>query len=61
MESLSDLKTLATKLNPAVGYWDPLKLGEVRFARVARPRRRRLFFWARGAAPPPPAAEKPKC
>ena len=22
MESLADLKTLATKLNPAVGYWE---------------------------------------
>ena len=29
MESLSDLKAIATKLNPSVGYWDPLKLGEV--------------------------------
>jgi len=30
MESLADLKGIATKLNPAVGYWDPLKLAEVR-------------------------------
>ena len=30
MESLADLKAVATKLNPAVGYWDPLKLAEVR-------------------------------
>jgi hypothetical protein len=32
MESLSDLKEVALKLNPAVGYWDPLKLGEVSLA-----------------------------
>ena len=30
MESLADLKTFAKKLNPAVGYWDPLQLAEVR-------------------------------
>ena len=30
METIDDLKAVATKLNPAVGYWDPLKLAEVR-------------------------------
>lgn len=30
METIEDLKGIATKLNPAVGYWDPLKLAEVR-------------------------------
>ena len=39
MESIADLKEVATKLNPAVGYWDPLKLAEVRLlpGRCARP------------------------
>ena len=31
METVADLKTLATKLNPAVGYWDPLKLSDMDF------------------------------
>tara|TARA_B100000524_G_scaffold138851_1_gene69567 strand:+ start:3549 stop:4394 length:846 start_codon:yes stop_codon:yes gene_type:complete len=28
METLEDLKTMAPKLNPVVGYWNPLCLGE---------------------------------
>jgi len=28
METLDDLKALSTKLNPTVGYWNPLALGE---------------------------------
>ena len=28
METVSDLKALATDLNPAVGFWDPIKLSE---------------------------------
>jgi hypothetical protein len=28
METIDDLKTMAPKLNPIVGYWNPLSLGE---------------------------------
>eukprot|EP00325_Prymnesiales_sp_UTEX-LB-985_P010209 CAMPEP_0174714056 /NCGR_PEP_ID=MMETSP1094-20130205/16231_1 /TAXON_ID=156173 /ORGANISM="Chrysochromulina brevifilum, Strain UTEX LB 985" /LENGTH=253 /DNA_ID=CAMNT_0015913321 /DNA_START=89 /DNA_END=850 /DNA_ORIENTATION=+ len=28
MESIDDLKAMSTKLNPIVGYWNPLSLGE---------------------------------
>lgn len=31
METLADLKTLSTELNPFVCYWDPLKLAEYEF------------------------------
>jgi hypothetical protein len=31
MDALADLKDYAKKLNPAVGYWDPLKLSEQNF------------------------------
>merc|ERR1719182_1201532 len=28
METIDDLKAMAPKLNPVVGYWNPLSLGE---------------------------------
>jgi len=31
METVGDLKTLADKLNPAVGFWDPIGLAEAEF------------------------------
>ena len=49
MESISDLKVLATKLNPAVGYWDPLKLSEVCHPPKAGDGPPRIHFWG-GAA-----------
>eukprot|EP00966_Prymnesium_polylepis_P063948 1483306-Prymnesium_polylepis.2 len=55
METLSDLKTLASGLNPVVGYWDPLKLAEAEFwdntnEETIGARARRDF-----ASPPPPS------
>merc|ERR1712106_1079485 len=31
METIADLESLAKKLNPAVGYWDPIGLSKAEF------------------------------